>query len=134
MLDELFCRSGLFDAVCADLKAAGVDIFSGPNLARHLTFGPPLAPSLRYEYGDLACTVEIVSSVYEAIDHVHKFGSGHTDAIVAEDDDIIKTFLDGVDSACVFANCSTRMSDGYRMGLGNFLPSPLAFCDISAQT
>ncbi|CAB4070272.1 ALDH18A1 [Lepeophtheirus salmonis] len=107
-----------FDKICHALKDAGVLIHAGPNLAKKLTFGPPLAPRLRYEYGDLACTVELVKNVYEAIDHIHKYGSGHTDAIVSENSDTLECFKNSVDSACVFTNCSTRMSDGYRMGLG----------------
>lgn len=66
----------------------------------------------------MACTIESVKSMYEAIDHIHKYGSGHTDCIVTEDETNAQTFLDSVDSACVFANCSSRMSDGYRLGLG----------------
>ena len=117
-------NNGLLDSVIKQLKAHGVNIYSGPNLSSQLTFGPPEAESLKQEYGDLACTVETVSSLNEAIDHIHKYGSSHTDVIITEDNETMKAFLNSVDSACVFANCSTRMSDGYRFGLGN-LRSPL---------
>ena len=93
-------------------------IYSGPNLFRELNFGPPLASTLRHEYGDLACTIEIVNGVDDAIDHIHKFGSNHTDVIVTENENHLQQFLNGVDSACVFANASSRMADGYRLGLG----------------
>ena len=59
-----------------------------------------------------------MKSLKDAVDHVHKFGSSHTDVIITEDDDAKDEFLNTVDSACVFANCSTRMSDGYRFGFG----------------
>ena len=118
LIHEELLHNGLFETLCTKLKSAGVTIYSGPNLASKLTFGPPEALKLRHEYSDLACTIEVVRSMYDAIDHIHKYGSSHTDVIVSEDREAVAAFLDGVDSACVFANCSSRMADGYRLGLG----------------
>ena len=50
----------------------GVEMFSGPNLIDCMNFGPPRAPKLRHEYGDLAFTVEIVRSMGEAVEYIHK--------------------------------------------------------------
>ena len=119
-------NNGVIDMVIKSLKSRGVDLYSGPNLASALTFGPPETDNMKCEYGDLACCVEIVSSVGEAIDHIHQYGSSHTDVIITENKDNMNTFLNSVDSACVFANCSSRMSDGYRLGLGNYKLSLLA--------
>ena len=74
----------------------------------HLTFGPRPASSLRHEYGDKACTVEIVRDVFAAMEHIHAFGSSHTDVIVSENADTVECFLEGTDSACTFANISSR--------------------------
>ena len=112
-------NNGLLDIAIRNLKERGVELYSGPNLASELTFGPPETSNLKWEYGDMACTVEVVSSVNEAIDHIHQYGSSHTDVIITEDKETMDTFLKSVDSACVFSNCSSRMSDGYRLGLGN---------------
>merc|ERR1719347_167408 len=93
-------------------------IFSGPRLSETLTFGPPKAEKLSHEYGGLACTIEIVPSMESAIDHIHKYGSGHTETIVTENEETAERFLAAVDSACVFHNTSSRFVDGYRIGLG----------------
>jgi len=66
------------------------------------------ASKLSIEYGDLACTIEIVSNLDAAIDHIHKYGSSHTDVIVTENQDTADRFLNNVDSACVFHNVSSR--------------------------
>ena len=98
------------------LMAKGVKLWGGPAAAARL--GLPPAVSLRHEYGDLQLTVEFVEDVWGAIAHIHRYGSGHTEAIVTEDEGAAGCFLTEVDSACVFHNVSTRFADGYRFGLG----------------
>jgi glutamate-5-semialdehyde dehydrogenase len=70
------------------------------------------------EYSDLILALKIVGDLDEAIEHINRFGSRHTDAIVTEDPDAARRFLNEVDAAGVFHNASTRFADGYRYGLG----------------
>lgn len=70
------------------------------------------------EFLDLILAVKLVDSLDDAIDHINRHGSHHTDSIVTEDDSAARTFLARVDSAGVFHNASTRFADGFRYGLG----------------
>ena len=70
------------------------------------------------EYGDLICSVKLVDGVEEAIRHINTYGSHHTDAILTEDAATAARFLQMVDSAGVYHNCSTRFADGFRYGFG----------------
>lgn len=72
----------------------------------------------RTEYSDLILSIKVVDSLDEAIAHINTYGSRHTDAIVTEDNSTAETFMNQVDSAGVFHNCSTRFSDGFRYGFG----------------
>ena len=70
------------------------------------------------EYLDAVLSIRVVDSIEEAVNHINHHGSGHTDAVVTEDEQAAELFLNAVDSACVFHNCSTRFSDGFVFGLG----------------
>ncbi len=70
------------------------------------------------EYLDYILAVKVIDSLDEAIDHINAHGSGHTDAIVTEDEAAAKAFCARVDSAGVYWNCSTRFADGFRYGFG----------------
>jgi glutamate-5-semialdehyde dehydrogenase len=72
----------------------------------------------RTEYLDLIVSVRVVGTLEEAINHINTYGSGHTDVIVTNDRARASIFMDLVDSADVFLNCSSRFSDGFRFGLG----------------
>ena len=70
------------------------------------------------EYGDKEASLKIVENTEEAYNHINKYGSHHTDSIVSENKDNIEKFMTYVDSANVYANTSTRFSDGFRYGFG----------------
>ncbi|NOQ28797.1 MAG: glutamate-5-semialdehyde dehydrogenase [Methanosarcinales archaeon] len=71
------------------------------------------------EYNDLILSIRIVDSAGSAIDHINRYGSHHTDAIVTSDEKTAERFMEGVDSSSVMWNCSTRFADGFRYGLGS---------------
>jgi glutamate-5-semialdehyde dehydrogenase len=62
--------------------------------------------------------IAVVDSVEEAVDHVTRFGSGHSEAIVTGSTSAARTFTEGVDAACVYVNASTRFTDGGQFGMG----------------
>lgn len=70
------------------------------------------------EYLDLILAVKVVNSAEEAISHINKYGSRHSDAIVTKNKKTAEKFLREVDSACVYENASTRFTDGYQFGMG----------------
>ena len=70
------------------------------------------------EYLDLILSVKIVDDLNEAIAHIQKFSSKHTDGIITENSITANKFMNIVDSAGVFHNCSTRFADGFRYGFG----------------
>lgn len=116
LVDEAVWSTLGTDLVAA-LRSAGATVFGGPR-AIALGFDGELAASMATEYGDARCAVEVVADVDAAIEHIHTYGSAHTDCIIATDDAAARHFQDTVDSACIFVNASTRFADGYRFGLG----------------
>ncbi len=70
------------------------------------------------EYLDLMMSVKTVKDVDEAIAHINKYSTHHSEAIITEDEAAAEKFLQGVDSACVYVNASTRFTDGFEFGFG----------------
>ncbi len=70
------------------------------------------------EYLDYILSVKTVKNVQEAVAHINKFNTGHSDAILTENDENAQYFLNNVDAACVYVNASTRFTDGFEFGFG----------------
>jgi len=105
--------------VVRSLQAAGVAV-RGDALTRKAVKGVAAATEedWRTEYLDLILSVKVVKDVAEAVAHINRYGSHHSDAILTRDTAASERFLREVDSACVYANASTRFTDGYQFGMG----------------
>ena len=107
----------------ADLRAAGVELRVD---ARTRALAGPVADDLveasdedyATEFLALVLAVRVVDSLEDAVAHVNRFGSGHSEAIVTSSVDAARAFAAGVDAACVYVNASTRFTDGGEFGLG----------------
>jgi len=106
-------------AMIQRLKDAGVEVRGCPK-ARHIAGGIAGAKEEDWsaEYLDLILSVKVVRNIDEAIRHIMKYGSYHSDAIVTESKANAEKFLREVDSACVYVNASTRFTDGGEFGKG----------------
>lgn len=96
----------------------GTELRGCEKARRYADMVPASEEDWRTEYLDYILSVKVVSGIAEAIEHINTYGSGHTDGIVTADRAAAEQFMDLVDSAGVFWNCSTRFSDGFRYGLG----------------
>jgi glutamate-5-semialdehyde dehydrogenase len=106
-------------AVAKQLRNAGVEL-RGDALTRKILSGvlPATEIDWHHEYLDLIIAMKVVKNVDDAIAHINKYGSHHSDAIVTGTKANGETFLREVDSAAVYVNASTRFTDGFEFGLG----------------
>jgi glutamate-5-semialdehyde dehydrogenase len=107
--------------VVAELKRAKVEVRGCPRVLALLPDAellPATEKDWRTEYSDLILSVRTVDSLEQGLEHIHRYGSRHTECIVTEDQKAAERFLQEVDAAGVFHNASTRFADGYRYGLG----------------
>ena len=119
LIHESLLKIGHADRLLRECRAAGIKLLGGKKSVEcGLIESSNIVDDLHIEYGDNTMAVEIVNNIDDAINHIHKYGSGHTECIITEDINNAEYFLKSVDSACVFHNASTRFSDGYRFGLG----------------
>jgi glutamate-5-semialdehyde dehydrogenase len=102
----------------AALQKRHVELRGDEATCQILEIGAATEEDWSTEYNDLVLSIKVVDSLDEAIAHINTYGSRHTDAIVTEDPNIADKFLNQVDSANVFHNCSTRFADGFRYGFG----------------
>jgi len=113
----------LLPRVLRELRESGVELRVD---GRTRSLAGPLADTLgeateddwATEYLALICAVRVVDSAEEAIEHVNRYGSGHSEAIVTGSTDSARAFTSGVDAACVYVNASTRFTDGGVFGMG----------------
>lgn len=93
------------DKLLAALQLAEIKLIENPENWAH-------------EYGDKILAFKTVKNVYEAVEHINTYGSGHTDSIITKNTENAETFMNKVDSAGAYFNVSTRFADGFRYGFG----------------
>jgi glutamate-5-semialdehyde dehydrogenase len=102
----------------------GVELFADPESLAALEgrYGSALNAAAAEHFGQeflsLRMSIKTVSGLDEALEHIHRYSSSHSEAIVAQDPDVIERFLNRVDAAAVYANASTAFTDGGQFGMG----------------
>jgi glutamate-5-semialdehyde dehydrogenase len=121
--ETLLVHAALADRLLPDLlgemSGLGVEL-RGCERTRQLfpSALPATEDDWRAEYLDMILAVRVVDSMDQAIDHIRRFGSNHTEVIVSQDIHRAREFVRRVNSSSVFVNASTRFSDGFQLGLG----------------
>jgi len=103
------------------LATAGVELHGDERvreLARDVEVTPATDADWATEYLAMTIAVGVVDSARDAIEHINRYGSGHSEAIVTRDTESARAFQLGVDAACVYVNASTRFTDGGEFGMG----------------
>lgn len=111
-------RDQLLPVLKAALDAKQVELRGTKDIAAVVDCVPATEADDRTEYLDYILSAKTVKNVEEAIAHINRFGSHHTDCIITENPQTAELFMNLVDSAGVYQNCSTRFADGYRYGFG----------------
>ncbi|MCT7506441.1 glutamate-5-semialdehyde dehydrogenase [Aliarcobacter cryaerophilus] len=101
-----------------ELSAHGTILKGCPKTLGYIKIAPAKEEDFYIEYLENILNIKVVENLNEAIDHISKHGSGHSEAILSENYTAINKFLNEVDAACVYANASTRFTDGGEFGLG----------------
>ena len=118
LVEANFAKAHL-PAIVAALREKNVEIVACEQCRAIV---PDLAPATEEdyytEYSALKISIKVVSGVDEAIAHINKYGTHHSDAIITEDAAAAEKFLNEVDSAAVYVNASTRFTDGFEFGMG----------------
>ncbi|HSH79195.1 MAG TPA: glutamate-5-semialdehyde dehydrogenase, partial [Herpetosiphonaceae bacterium] len=113
----------LLPRVVDDLAGAGVEIRADETALPFVPAGhPAVRPATPDDFGQeflsLTLSAHVVDDPDEAFDHIARYGTGHSDAILTADHALADRFVAEVDSACVYVNASTRFTDGAQLGLG----------------
>ena len=111
-------KDRLFPMLKEALDAKKVELRGTKDVAAVVDCVPSTEADDKTEYLDYILSAKTVKNMDEAIDHINHFGSHHTDCIITENPDAAEHFMNLVDSAGVYQNCSTRFADGYRYGFG----------------
>ncbi|MCT7501415.1 glutamate-5-semialdehyde dehydrogenase [Aliarcobacter cryaerophilus] len=101
-----------------ELSAHGTILKGCSKTLGYIKIAPAKEEDFYIEYLENILNIKVVENLKEAIDHISKHGSGHSEAILSENYTAINKFLNEVDAACVYANASTRFTDGGEFGLG----------------
>lgn len=126
LIHEDLMQGEFFSDLCNLLKKEGVKLYSGTKLNELLTFGPPLAKTMKHEYGALECCVEVVKNLDEAIDHIHTYGSGHTEVIVTEN----CKYFNSIDDVIILIIISQYTYSSDRNKLAVKLPNDLEIFNL----
>lgn len=100
------------------LKEHQVEIRGDEEVAQAIDCVPATEEDYGTEYLDYIISMKIVGSVEEAIAHINKYNTKHSESIITENSESAEKFLNGVDAACVYLNASTRFTDGFEFGFG----------------
>ena len=110
--------SYILPGIQEELSAHGTILKGCPKTLEYIKIAPAKEEDFYIEYLENILNIKVVENLNEAIEHISKHGSGHSEAILSENYTAINKFLNEVDAACVYANASTRFTDGGEFGLG----------------